>query len=279
MKLYLLYRLGLWLNAVLPPRCCVRLAQHLSDWRARWAPVDRAMVRSNLSLIMSAPVAEGDSRVNEVFRHFGWYLMEFFGGRRHPFLITTTGYHHLRSASHVHRGRIMLTGHIGNWELGAVFLRRAGFPMSVVALAHTNRRINRLFDDQRRRSGVEVIPVGPHTASRCLRVLQRGHLLGLVADRDYGTDGVAVEFLGRQWMMPRGPAVLSLRAGAPVLPTFIIRQTPGSLHLFIEPPIWPPEGPWDEQHVVQLTQTYAQVIERYVRQFPTQWLMFQALQP
>ncbi len=277
MGLYLLYRLGLWLNAVLPPRCCAWLVRHLADWHARRVPIDRAVVRSNLSLIVSAPVAEDDSRVKEVFRHFGWYLAEFFRDHRHHLVVTTTGYRHLLSVSQVHRGCMMLTGHIGNWELGAVFLRRAGFPMSVVALAHTNRRINRLFDDQRRRLGTEVIPLGPHTVSRCLSALQRGHLLGLVADRGYGTDGVVVELFGHRWMMPRGPAVLSLRSGAPVLPTFIIRQAPGSLHLFIEPPIWPSQGPGDEQHVVQLTQTYAQALERYVRQFPTQWLMFQAL--
>lgn len=149
--------------------------------------------------------------------------------------------------------------------------------MSAVALTHANRRVNRLFDNQRRRCGVDVIPLGAQTASRCLRALHEGRLLGLVADRDYGAEGVVVEFFGHRWLMPRGPAVLSLRSGAPVVPVFMIRQAPGAFHFYMEPPLWPPQGPWDERHVQQLVQAYAHVIERYVRRFPTQWLMFQSI--
>jgi KDO2-lipid IV(A) lauroyltransferase len=227
--------------------------------------------------LLSDDVDEYDPRIREVFRHFGWYLMEFFRGHRDDLRVTTSGYHHLLAAARRHPGCIVLTGHVGNWELGAVVLSRMGCPISVVALSHTNPRVNRLFDAQRRRCGVGVIPFGPHAAARCLRALQEGNVVGLAADRDYGTEGLPVKFAGHHWIVPRGPAVLSLRTGAPVLPTFCIRQAPRTFHLCIEPPLWPPQGSWGEEEVKSLTQRYAQAIEGAVRRFPTQWLMFKLI--
>jgi KDO2-lipid IV(A) lauroyltransferase len=277
MILYVLYRLGLWLTALLPWALGRRVAEWGADRYRRWCPADRAIVRSNLSLLLSEEVGEEDARVREVFRHFGWYLLEFFRGHRDDLHVTTNGYQHLLSAARRHPGCIVLTGHVGNWEMGAVLLARAGWPISVVALSHTNPRVNRVFDDQRRRCGVGVIPFGPHAAAQCLRTLQQGGVLGLAADRDYGTEGLSVAFAGHRWVVPRGPAVLSLRTGAPVLPTFCTRQSSGAFQLCIEPPIWPPEGPWAEGEVRTLTQRYAQAIEGAVRRFPTQWLMFTLL--
>lgn len=277
MRLYLLYRLGLWLNALLPWTLGLRVAAWGAAWHYRRATEDRAVVRSNLSRLLSDEMDEGDPRVREVFRHFGWYLLEFFRGHRDDLHVTISGYHHLLAAARRHPGCIVLTGHVGNWELGAVLLGRAGWPISVVALSHENPRVNRLFDTQRRRCGVGVIPFGPHAAAQCLRVLQQGGLVGLAADRDYGTEGLPVEFAGHQWIVPRGPAVLSLRTGAPVVPTFFIRQAPRTFRLCLEPPLWPPQGAWGEAEVKDLTQRYAHAIEGAVRRVPTQWLMFKLI--
>ncbi|HAM41305.1 MAG TPA: hypothetical protein DDX89_05955 [Candidatus Omnitrophica bacterium] len=277
MRVYLLYRLGLWLNALLPWALGVRVAAWGGAWHRRVCPADRAIVRSNLSVLLSEGIAENDPRIREVFRHFGWYLLEFFRGHRDDLHASISGYHHLLSAVRPRRGCIVLTGHVGNWELGAILLARAGWPISVVALSHTNPRVNGLFDDQRRRCGVGVIPFGPHAAAGCLRALQQGGVVGLAADRDYGTDGLPVQLAGHRWIVPRGPAVLSLRTGAPVLPTFFTRSSSGGFALSIEAPIWPPAGPWTDGEVMTLTQRYAQAIEGAVRRFPTQWLMFKPL--
>jgi lauroyl/myristoyl acyltransferase len=71
--------------------------------------------------------------------------------------------------------------------------------------------------------------------------------------------------------------VLSLRARAPIIPVFVIRELPWRFRFYIEQAIWPPQGPAADDRVLQLTQTYATIMERYLRRFPSQWLMFHPL--
>jgi KDO2-lipid IV(A) lauroyltransferase len=150
-----------------------------------------------------------------------------------------------------------------------------GQPVTAVALPHPEARLDWLFNRQRQRSGVGVIPLGPKAARRCLEALRRGQVLGLLADREFGRNGVEVQVWGRTLLLPRGPATLSLRTGAPVVPTFLLREGPWRFRLCCEPPIWPPaHAGRPEQAVRALTHAYAAAWSRYVERVPEQWLMF-----
>ena len=109
----------------------------------------------------------------------------------------------------------------------------------------------------------------------CLRVLRQRRLLALLADRDYSHHAaVSTAFFGRPTWIPRGPAVLSVRTGRPVLPVFLLRSSGEHFRLVFEPPIHPPGGT-EETRIVQLTRQYVAVLERHIRAHPTQWFMFQ----
>ena len=85
-------------------------------------------------------------------------------------------------------------------------------------------------------------------------------------------------FCGRQVTLPSGPAMLSLRSRAPIVPTFMVREGRGRFRLYIEPPIWPDgHGAAGQTSVRALAQTCAGVLERYVKAFPSQWLLFQPI--
>jgi len=175
-------------------------------------------------------------------------------------------------------GAIVVTAHLGNWELGAVALRHRGLPVSIVALPHRDAGVNAFFDRQRRRCGIHhVIPVGPHATRRSLEALRQGHVLGMAADWEFGEQGITVPFFGATAVVPKGPAVLSLRSGAPLIPAFLIREAPWRLRLHLEPPIWSPQETRGPEAVVRLTQAYVRVTEQYIRRFPTQWLTFRPI--
>lgn len=279
---YLGYCLARGLSRVLPSRSAFRLAERMAEsWYHRSA-TDRAAVATNLSIIMGRPLSTDESTV-EVFRNFARYLTEFLSAdcllRRSSIVIE--GREETAALLRTTPQAIILSAHLGNWELGAMVLRQLGFSISVVALPHRDPRVNRLFDRQRQRCGIRVIPLGVRAMQRSLAVLRQGGLVGIVGDREFGVNGMPVRFFGRQIVMPRGPALLSLRTGAPVVPMFLLRTGEGRFRLSCSAPIWPsaraPGGSRAAPNaaVRNLTQRYSAVIEQAVAQSPAQWLMFQ----
>jgi len=139
--------------------------------------------------------------------------------------------------------------------------------------------MDRLFNEQRRRCGVNVIPLGPDAARRSLQALRQGRVLGLLADREFANSGIRITLCGRDVIFPRGPATLSLRGRAPVVPIFLIREGIWKFRLCCEPPVWPPSHGFPDASIQTLTQQYATVLERYLRRYPEQWLVFQPVTP
>jgi KDO2-lipid IV(A) lauroyltransferase len=187
---------------------------------------------------------------------------------------------HLEQCRAAGRGAIVLTAHLGNWELGAVTMRRLGLPISVVALPHPDPRIDALFVRQRERCAVRVIPLDQGVTHQALRRLSRGDVLGMLGDLDFMGNGLPVPFGTGTLTIPRGPAVLSLRSGAPILPAFLIREQRNSFRLWVEPPIRADRDTAHAAALPSLVRQCGRAIERYVRRFPEQWVVFdEAVRP
>jgi KDO2-lipid IV(A) lauroyltransferase len=269
-----------WLSNRLPNPTAFAWGEAFADWQWRVSAADRRTVAGNLKLVQGVPVPERSPMVREVFRHFARYLVEFFTLRDVSSLrVSVIGEEHLRTACRAPRGAIALTAHLGNWEMGAILIRRMGVEVSAVALPHEDAATNRLFNRQRRRFGVDVIPLGSHAATHSLQALRRGHVLGLLGDQRFGDRGVAVSLCGRRVLLPRGPATLSVRSEAPVLPTFITREDGRwSFRLRFGPPIHPQREHSLEDSIGSVAQQYAAILGEELRRCPTQWAMFQPLE-
>ena len=275
---YLGYRLIERMSGCLPQRCLYRCAEQLADVTWRCSARDRAAVQANLSLALGAPVLGRSFLARDVFRNFGRYLIEFFSVHRVPQPdVQVEGYDHLTDAQRPGRGTIVLTAHVGNWEVGAVLIHRMGFPIAPVALPHDDPKMDRLFNEQRTRCGITVIPVGAHAARYSLQHLREGYLLGLLGDQDFSGNGQTVSFNGREVILPRGPALLSLWSQAPIVPTFLIREGDWKFRLCFEQPLWPRAGTVDDASVRGVVQSYVTVLERYLRRFASQWLLFRPI--
>jgi KDO2-lipid IV(A) lauroyltransferase len=132
----------------------------------------------------------------------------------------------LEAAVSAGTGALVVTGHIGNWELGAAALAARGFPFDVVAKGMANEAFERDLIVARERLGLRVVDMGA-APREVLRSLKAGHLVGLVADQNAGVRGVFVPFFGRLAATARGPALFALRTGAPIFLGLSLRL-PGS---------------------------------------------------
>ncbi len=172
------------------------------------------------------------------------------------------------------KGVLAIGGHIGCWELLGACLSAKGYKVSVIARKLSNKMLNRMLIELRRRHGVESLHRG-NTAVSGYRVLKRGEVLGMLVDQNINIDGIMVPFFGRPAWTPIGPAVFALRSGAAVVPMAIHMQPGGIHHIKILPEIeHPPEDLPEEERRAVLTENITAAIEKFVRLYPQQWVWF-----
>lgn len=167
------------------------------------------------------------------------------------------------------RGAIVVTGHIGNWELAGAYIAARGVPVTGVVRRMTNPLFDRYLNATRERAGLAVIADDP--VRRVPRALRSGHVVALVADQ--GVKGMAstyVPFFGRLAKTPRGPGVFALRLGVPLVVGTAIRLPSGKYRALVEPVDVTDTGD-RERDVDAVVTRYTAVLERWVRQYPEQY--------
>ena len=121
------------------------------------------------------------------------------------------------------QGIIVLTAHLGNWEMAGAGLAARGFPIDVVGKGMANRRFEQDLFTTRELLGMRVIRVSA-APKAVLRSLGRGRVAALLGDQNAHRDGIFLPFFGRDAATLRGPAVFALRTGAPVFVGFALRD-------------------------------------------------------
>jgi len=171
------------------------------------------------------------------------------------------------------KGVIVLTAHLGNWELGGAAMAARGYKFNVVALWQPNRHVNELY--QRQRIARQLRPIPMHRAAReCLAALRRNEIVALVGDRDFTTSRDTVEFFGEPARLPQGPAKLALATGAPILPIFLIRRPDDTFAYIVQEPIWADRS---RDHVGDVMNRIARALEQVISQHSEQWYLFHNL--
>ncbi len=174
----------------------------------------------------------------------------------------------LRTALAEGNGIVLVTGHLGNWEIAGSGLAVRGIPIDGVAQRQSNPLVERMLTEARERLGMGVIERSraPRDAVRSLRA---GRLVAFVADQDGRGSGVFVPFMGRPASTHRGPAVLALRAGAPLFYGRALRGAAG-YELWAERLAVDRDGPTDDV-VRRMTAAFTAALERDVRAHPGQY--------
>lgn len=190
-------------------------------------------------------------------------------------LIEVRGSEHVETARRAGRGCIVVTGHLGNYELGAAWLAALGLPVYAI-VEDVEPAVLALLERYRTATGMRTISRN-RGARDAYRVLKSGEVLLLAVDRVIGdpSDAVELPFCDGRREVPRGPAALSLATGAPIVVGFAVR-TPGGprrYRITLEPPIMP-DGTVPEA-ALALTRKVTDRLAAAVREYPDQWFVFQ----
>ena len=194
--------------------------------------------------------------------------------------VDVEGWEHVEAAFALGRGAILVTGHIGNWDLGGAGIAARGKPVNAVVETLQppawNARVQRI----REQMGLKAIPI-ERGVREMLAALRRQEGLAIVVDRPVAPDaGVPITFFGRRTYVPGGAATLAVRTGAPVVPAVLIRKP--DLRGFVATigaPFVPERGRGTEAEIQALTQQIMTWLEGMIRRHPDQWYMFRRMWP
>ena len=276
---YILYRVGEFLTLYLPFKLDYCLARIISTFQYLLSSADRTSVRNNLRAIFP----DIDNRILErytrgVFINFGRYLTVFFKSRKltpgfFKKNVVVEGRENIDKALSLGRGAIILSAHIGNWELGGMAMGLLGYPMNAVTLTHKHKKAEDFFNRNRESRNMKVIPLGV-AVKKCLEAFSRNEIVCILGDRDFTQGGIVVDFFGRPSLIPKGPAVFYLRNKTPIVTGFTVREPSGRIRLSFGPPLeFEPSGDY-EKDIRAVTGIYLRQIEDCVRKYPEQWYMF-----
>lgn len=270
-----LYRLAAGAAGMLPRRARLRVAGALGAACARACPREARVVAANLARVAPAlPAAARARQVRTLFGEFAMCVADLLTTNRAapvPGLVRSgDGDEHV-AAVLGGGGFIVLTAHVGNWELAgrALVSRGGGRPMNIVMAPEADPGVERLLrtDD----AAVRFVTVRtPADVVPLVAALRRGEIVGMQGDRGLGHRGdVAVDFFGAPARFPLGPFLLARAAGVPVLPAFCLLAPDRGYVVHVRPPLRAARGE-EATALRRWVDDLASVIARH----PTQWFTF-----
>lgn len=216
--------------------------------------------------------------LKRLYRHLGRQLAEFclFPTYRRAELearFETEGLEHFHAAQAAGRGVLILTGHVGAWEVSSFAHSVNGYPLKFVIRPLDNPYLNRLVNGYRGLHG--NAPIGKHEFVRgLLRAMANREAVGILLDQNSSPpQGVFVPFFGRAACTAAGMARIALRTGAQVVPGYTVWEAARRRYVLRFEPALPLVATGDEEaDTVANTAAYTAVLERWIRAYPDQWL-------
>ncbi len=239
--------------------------------------VHRRVADTNLATAFPQRTAAERRAINrQMFAHFGRLLLELLkfstlSPRAMRRIVEFEGEDRARAAYTQGRGVLFFTGHFGYWEIHAIVHGLELEPVAVLARALDNPLLHRLLERVRTSTG-NVVIYRNGAVRKVLRVLQGRQGIAMLIDQHLGSpDAIYVDFFERPAATTSMLAALAIRTGAPVVPVFALPLPGGRYRMIYEHPVQPPqsEGP---EAIREFTQRCTDVLEMYVRRYPSLWL-------
>lgn len=277
------FKLAFILAHLLPRAVSRRLATRIGLAAYARSPEAQSALHSNLHLVTGQRGEALDALCEKNVVNFSRMLADYFlcagtnaAKQAASLLHHDGGEQHLTAARAPGKGVIVVTGHLGHWELGGLMLALLGLPLTVVTLEEPSSELTRWREACRRQLGIKTITVGPtypFAFVEMMQTLRRNELIAMLVDRPYEGSGACVELFGHKTEFSTAAALLAQHTGASVLPAFVVLDEEGGYSTMAEPPIPMEKG--DSQAVLAAnTQRIATVFEGIIRRYPDQWFNY-----
>ncbi len=269
-------RAASWLCAWLPRGLVLRLGRALGRLLG---DLDRRHIGITRDNLRRAFPEWDETRVRrtarDVYAHFGLMLLDILWLSHRTreemmALVDLEGGQHLEALRPA--GGMLVTAHLGNWELCGVAHGYLFRPVGVVARPLDNEPLDRRLTSFRQRSGNQVIPKQKALA-HILRALRERRDVALLIDQNVQEkDGIFIRFFDRPAAATTVAAALAVKTGCPVVGGHAVLMPDGRYRQIYDPPMYAPSTGDREADIAAMTQALADMMEGWVRETPEQWL-------
>jgi KDO2-lipid IV(A) lauroyltransferase len=262
------------------PRALARLLASLIAIAVYWAlgRLRRVGVRNLKLALPELSTAERNRILRGVYVHLAWQLVEFCRMTRYTpqntsAWLRTEGLDRYLAAQARGNGVLVVTGHLGAWELSSFYHSLMGHPMGMVIRRLDNRRLDDFVNGIRCLHGNKVIHKDDFGRGLLL-AMRSGQTVGILMDTNMTPpQGSFVEFFGLEACTATGLAHVARKTGAAVLPGFMLWEPSERRYvLHFGPEIQIPHTANPAEDILAATQLCTQAIESWIRRYPDQWL-------
>ena len=222
--------------------------------------------------------AQLDVVIRSMVRNLGWMAAEFarlpkYSGENIEEIVVLDGNENFLAGRKKGRGVLVLTGHIGAWELSSFAHALYGYPLHFMARPLDNQRIDALVNSYRCASGNQAI-FKNESARVMLKILKDAGAIGILADQNtMPEEAVFVDFFGKPASTTTGIARMALHTDAAVVPGYAVwDENIQKYRLRFEPAMDLVRTGDVERDVLENTQRFTKVLEDIIRKYPDQWV-------
>jgi predicted RND superfamily exporter protein len=285
-KIYsaLSWKFGLIIVRFIPRRLLYAAAEFLSTCYCWTNEERRETVINNLLPVLNNR-AGAEKACPEMFRNFGHKLVDLWlceaGLPAAPLIAEFVGAEALWEAHRRKQGVLLVTPHLGNWEVGGYALAARGIKLNVVTLSEPAPGLTETRARARARNGIETIVVGddPFGFVPIIKLLQEGAVMAILPDRPRASSRITIDFFGRPFHAAIAIADLARASGCLIVPVFL-PHTPRGYRIELLPPIaYEREELGSRDAREALTQRIMRAFEPFVRQYASQWYHFIPIWP
>lgn len=186
-------------------------------------------------------------------------------------IVEIKGLFHLEKALAQGKGVVLVSGHIGNWELAGIWLGKKGYPINVIGAPQEDHRLNNLLLQLREKYSIQTIFKG-FSFRKAIECLKNGQIVGIMLDQDGGKKGCLVPFLGFPARTSVGPVRLAQKTNSWIVPFIMVRQRSFPHHHRLE---FFPGFKVEEDSNNPLLDALHQCnnfLSSWIKQYPDQWM-------
>jgi Kdo2-lipid IVA lauroyltransferase/acyltransferase len=270
----------------------VRFTSALTAWLPRWAAlrlgrglgrlladIDRrhlAITRDNLQRAFPQwSETQVRRTARDVYAHFGQVLIDilWLSHRTREQVMALVDVENVQHVDAMREaGGLLVTAHLGNWELCGITHGWIFRPVGVVARPLDNPAFDRQLTQFRERSGNTVIQK-QRALGQVMRLLREGREVAFLIDQNVQEkDGIFIRFFDRPAAATTVVAALAVKTGLPIVGGHNVLLPNGRYRHVYDPPLRAELTGDREADIAALTQRLADMIESWVREAPEQWL-------
>jgi lauroyl/myristoyl acyltransferase len=279
-----MFGLGAWLARCFPLHVIRALGEWAGGLYASTHPGRIAVVERNLQLL---DPALGKKSARKVYGEFGKTLADYFYIGTGPpeetvkIIAQIDGVEHLQKAHELGKGALVVTPHLGLFELGGLLLAQQNFATTVLTHPEPSRALTDWRAAFRRRWKVDTLEVGTDSFAflQIAERLRQGHFVATLIDRPNPAENSHVTLPNGTALFSAGILLLAAYGGVPVIPATMVRREDGNYHAQVFPHFFvTPKGPRAETlqfYSQKIADTFLPVLTAY----PEQWYQFVPLSP